>query len=58
MIFSRYVFIIALILFYYTSHLSSNQLQSIAYLGYVKVHSSVQAGYWDEPKQNKAGSKD
>ena len=27
------------------SHLSSNQLQSIAYLDHVKVYSSVQAGY-------------
>ena len=27
------------------SHLLSNQLQSIAYVGHVKVHSSVQAGY-------------
>ena len=27
------------------SHLSSNQLQSIAYLGHVKVHSSIQASY-------------
>ena len=26
---------------YYISHLLSNQLQSIAYVGYVKVHSSV-----------------
>ena len=27
------------------SHLSSNQLQSVAYVGHVKVHSSIQAGY-------------
>ena len=30
---------------YHISHLSSNQLQSIAYVSYVKVHSSIQASY-------------